>query len=254
MFETITNILYAVMDTRVSLVYALIFAATIFETLIGVGMFIPGSVAVLIAGALAAQGYLHISVLFAGTILAAIAGDNLNYWLGRQYGVKWVLRSFWFVGKHHIDAGKRFLDKHGAKSIFLGRFVPSVKEILPFFAGIVRMDFAPFLFWNIMGAVGWSIAWLGSGYVFAQSLHHVYKIITHAEKVILVVFLIGVFLYIVYLIILHHHKLFPSQEKPLPIFEYKKPRWVRLFGDSYVRVVRKGDGVDGQTKKLFEDL
>ena len=98
-------------------------------------------------------------------------GDNINYYLGRRYGAKWLGKGFWFLKSNHIEKARYFLDAHGAKSVFLGRFIPSVKEVVPFIAGSVKMNKRTFMFWNVLGAVGWGFEWVLAGYIFAQSLN-----------------------------------------------------------------------------------
>jgi len=104
-------------------------------------------------------------------VLGAILGDNINYYLGRRYGTKWLGKGFWFLKSNHIEKARHFMDAHGARSVFLGRFIPSVKEVVPFIAGSVKMNKRTFMFWNVLGAVGWGFEWVLAGYIFAQSLN-----------------------------------------------------------------------------------
>ncbi|MBW1691208.1 MAG: LssY C-terminal domain-containing protein [Deltaproteobacteria bacterium] len=62
--------------------------------------------------------------------IGAIMGDNINYYLGKRYGAKWVREGFWFLKAQHIEKARHFMDAHGVKSIFLGRFIPSVKWLI----------------------------------------------------------------------------------------------------------------------------
>lgn len=96
---------------------------------------------------------------------------NLNYWLGRRYGHQWLHNGVWFMRQSHFDRARKFFDAHGGRSIFLGRFIPSIKEVIPFIAGAVGMRRYTFIFWNVLGAIGWGLQWLGAGYLFAQSLN-----------------------------------------------------------------------------------
>lgn len=150
--------------------YWLAFFAAFLETTIGIGLFLPGSTVILILGALAARGPLDLGDLIWFAVLGAILGDNLNYTLGRKYGAKWLESGFWFLKPQHIEKARSFMDAHGAKSVFLGRFIPSVKEIVPFIAGSVRMRKKTFLLWNVLGAIGWGLQWVLAGYIFAHSL------------------------------------------------------------------------------------
>ncbi len=91
--------------------------------------------------------------------------------MGKRYGAKWIEKGFWFLKSNHIKKTRNFMDAHGAKSVFIGRFVPSAKEIIPFIAGSVKMNKKTFMFWNILGGIGWGFEWVFAGYIFAQSLN-----------------------------------------------------------------------------------
>jgi len=151
--------------------YWIAFFAALLETTVGIGLFLPGSTIILFLGALSARGYLDTGDLIWFAVLGAILGDNINYYLGRRYGTKWIEKGFWFFKPNHIQKARYFMDAHGAKSIFLGRFIPSVKEVVPFIAGSVKMNKRTFMFWNVLGAVGWGFEWILAGYIFAQSLN-----------------------------------------------------------------------------------
>ena len=151
--------------------YWIAFFAALLETTIGIGLILPGSTIILFLGALSARGYLDVGDLIWFSVLGAIIGDNVNYYLGRKYGTKWLKGGFWLLKANHIEKAKYFMDAHGAKSIFLGRFIPSVKEVVPFIAGSVKMNKRTFMFWNVLGAFGWGFEWVLAGYIFAQSLN-----------------------------------------------------------------------------------
>jgi len=153
------------------LVYWVAFFAALLETAFLLGLMIPGSTVLLLLGAYAAGGNADFMGLWWFAVTGAILGDNLNYFLGKRYGKHWVERGFWFIKPHHFQPAQHFFDTHGGKSIFLGRFIPSVKELIPFVAGTVGMRQRTFMLWNILGAMGWGLEWLGAGYLFAQSLN-----------------------------------------------------------------------------------
>jgi len=151
--------------------YWIAFLAALLETTVGLGLILPGSTIILFLGALSARGDLDVGDLICVAVLGAIIGDNINFYLGRRYGAKWLKGGFRLLKAGHIEKAGHFMDAHGAKSIFLGRFVPSVKEIVPFIAGSVKMKPGTFMFWNVLGAVGWGCEWVLAGYIFAQSLN-----------------------------------------------------------------------------------
>ena len=148
--------------------YWLAFFAALLETMIGVGLVFPGSTIVLIMGTLAAKGYLDVGDLIWFAVIGAIIGDNFNYYLGRKYGAKWLGQGVWFFKPAYFEKSKDFFNKHGARSIFLGRFVAGIKEIVPFAAGLAKMKRRLFIVWNILGAIGWGLAWILAGYFFGQ--------------------------------------------------------------------------------------
>jgi undecaprenyl-diphosphatase len=168
--DLINNVLPSVEHFRVG-GYGIAFLAALLETTIGIGLFLPGSTIILFLGALSARGYLDVGDLIWFSVMGAIIGDNINYYLGGKYGTKWVKKGFWFLKAQHIEKARHFMDAHGAKSIFLGRFIPSVKEVVPFIAGSVKMNKRTFMFWNVLGAIGWGFQWVLAGYIFAQSLN-----------------------------------------------------------------------------------
>jgi membrane protein DedA with SNARE-associated domain/membrane-associated phospholipid phosphatase len=150
--------------------YWIAFFTALLETTIGIGLILPGSTLILFLGALSGRGYFDFGDLLWFAVLGAVLGDNVNYFLGKRYGARWIKNGVWFLKPEHLEKGRIFFDTHGAKSVFLGRFIPSVKEIVPFFAGSVRMRQRTFFIWNVLGATGWGFEWVGAGYVFSQSL------------------------------------------------------------------------------------
>ena len=177
--------------------YWIAFFAALLETTIGVGLFLPGSTVILLLGAFAAHGYFDLAGLLWFAVAGAILGDNVNYHLGRRYGSYWLKQKLWFIKEEHVEKAKRFMDSHGAKSIFLGRFIPSIKEIVPFIAGSIRMNRRAFLFWNTLGAIGWGLEWLLAGYLFAQSLNVAELWLSRAGLFLAALLLIAILFYLV---------------------------------------------------------
>ena len=165
----IHNILPSIEHFRVA-GYWIAFFAAFLETTLVVGLILPGSTIILLLGALSARGSLDVGDLIWFSVSGAILGDNLNYYLGRKYSAKWLAKGFWFLKAGHIEKARNFMNAHGAKSVFLGRFIPSVKEVVPFVAGSLKMNKRTFMLWNVLGAIGWGFEWVLAGYIFAQSL------------------------------------------------------------------------------------
>lgn len=170
MIERLFNAILPSIEHFHTLGYWVAFFAALLETALVAGLFVPGSTLLLLLGALAAGSYLDFGDLLWFAIAGAVLGDNFNFWLGERYGKKWTCGGIWFLTPDHFEQAHRFFDRHGARSVFLGRFIPSVKEIAPFVAGTVGMRYRTFLLWNVLGAIGWGLQWVGGGYLFGQSL------------------------------------------------------------------------------------
>ena len=152
-------------------VYWIALLAALVETVLVIGLFLPGSSMLLLLGALAASpgGPSFLGIL-AFAVAGATLGDNINYSLGRRYGRRWTQQGLWLLRREHFEKAQAFFARHGGKSVFLSRFVPSLKEVAPFVAGTAGMGHGWFFVWNLLGALGWGLQWVGAGYVFARSL------------------------------------------------------------------------------------
>jgi len=193
MIEQLYQSILPTLEQFHQLAYWLAFFAALLETALAVGLLIPGSSFLLLLGALSASGALSFPTLVVFAVCGAILGDNLNYWLGRRYGHRWTRDGMWFFKPSHFDQARHFFDRHGAKSVFLGRFIPSIKEIAPFVAGTVGMKRGVFFFWNVLGGIGWGLEWIGAGYLFAQSLKLAEVWISRIGLTILAIVLISLF-------------------------------------------------------------
>ncbi|MEO8838671.1 MAG: LssY C-terminal domain-containing protein [Herbaspirillum sp.] len=178
--------------------YWVAFFAALLETALVVGLLLPGSVILLLLGALSASGHLDFGDLLWFAVAGAVIGDNFNYWLGSRYGENWARDGVLFLTPNHFEQVSRFFDRHGAKSVFLGRFIPSVKEIAPFVAGTVRMRYSTFILWNILGAIGWGLQWVGGGYLFGQSLKLAQVWMSRAGIALIAILLVWVLLWLLY--------------------------------------------------------
>jgi membrane-associated protein len=156
-------------------VYALLFAVVFAETGLIVTPFLPGDSLLFAAGALAASDVglnpvLTASLLFA----AAVAGDAVNYSVGRYAGPK-VFHAHdqanlihRLLNRDHLAKAHAFFEKHGGKAIVLGRFVPIVRTFVPFVAGAAEMTRASFVFYNFTGAAIWVGVCFGAGMLFGN--------------------------------------------------------------------------------------
>lgn len=146
------------------LIYPIIFIIIFAETGLVLFPFLPGDSLLFAAGALAALGSMNILVLFLILIVAAVLGDTINYWIGYYLGSKVFRQKSKFFKKEYLIRTQKFYEKYGAKTIILARFVPVIRTFAPFVAGIGRMNYSKFLFYNVSGGLAWVSLFLFSGY------------------------------------------------------------------------------------------
>ncbi|MEZ0606587.1 VTT domain-containing protein [Paraburkholderia sp. IW21] len=147
-----------------------VFLAAFLEAIAVIGTFIPGSTAMFLAGALAGTGSLSLGWIFLWAIAGAIAGDGMSFWIGSRYKDRIVqLRPF---RKHPqvLDAGRRFFQKHGAKSVVFARFIGPLRAIVPVVAGMLGMPPLRFYAINVLSALLWAPAHILPGVVFGASV------------------------------------------------------------------------------------
>ena len=177
-----------------NLVYALLFAIIFIETGLVIMPFLPGDSLLFVAGSLAAgaQPSLDLGVLFGLLFLAAVLGDNINYWVGRFFGarvVKWRTFGRDLVQQKHLDKTHAYFEKYGVKTIIIARFVPIVRTITPFVAGIGAMSYRKkFLPFDVFGGALWIGLLLLAGYLFGT---HPF-VQKHYETVILAIIFLSV--------------------------------------------------------------
>ena len=146
--------------------YAILFMVVFMETGFVVTPFLPGDSLLFAAGTFAALGSMNVWLLMILLIIAAIAGDTVNYWIGhylgdRAYNIKWIK-------KEYLDRTHAFFEKHGGKTIFLARFVPIVRTFAPFVAGMGRMSYSYFFSYNVFGGIVWVVLFTMLGYFFGN--------------------------------------------------------------------------------------
>jgi len=129
------------------------------------GFFLPGDSLLFSGGLLAASGYLNIWYLVVGCTIFAILGDAVGYLFGRKVGYKIFFKEeSFFFSKKNIDRTKIFFEKYGKKAILFARFVPIVRTFTPILAGVGKMNYKSFVFYNASGGILWSVAVLLLGY------------------------------------------------------------------------------------------
>jgi membrane protein DedA with SNARE-associated domain len=141
----------------------------------GCGVPLPGETVLLAGGFFARQGSLPLLGVLVAAFLAAAAGDNTGYWIGRRGGRALVVRHGRWVGltAQRLEAIAGFYDRHGAKTILIARFLSGVRAFAPLFAGISRIPWRRFAAVDAVACLLWSTAVGLVGYAFGESWQHV---------------------------------------------------------------------------------
>ncbi len=151
-----------------ALSYAILFLIIFVETGLVFLPFLPGDSLLFAAGALAALGSFNIIFLLIILFLAAFLGDTINYWIGHYFGQKLIDNPKIPINQNHLEKTEKFYAKHGGKTIFLARFVPIVRTFAPFVAGIGKMSYQKFIYYNMSGGLVWVFGFTLLGYFFGN--------------------------------------------------------------------------------------
>jgi membrane-associated protein len=156
-----------------SWVYGFLFAIVFAETGLVVTPFLPGDSLLFATGALAATGALNAPLAAGLLVLAAFAGDTVNYSIGRYLGPRVILASDQsrlsrLLNRRHLQQAHEFFERYGGKAVVLCRFVPIARTFVPFVAGAAQMTYTTFVLYNLTGAVAWVGLCLGAGFLFGN--------------------------------------------------------------------------------------
>jgi membrane-associated protein len=149
--------------------YLILFLIIFCETGLVVTPILPGDSLLFAAGTFAALGSLDLFWLTVLLMIAAVAGDTLNYWIGYYVGPRiFSKEKVRFLNKEHLRRTHVFYEKYGGKTIILARFMPIIRTFAPFVAGIGRMTYTHFLSFNVIGGVVWIALFVLGGYYFGN--------------------------------------------------------------------------------------
>ncbi len=150
-------------------IYGILFLIIFCETGLVVTPFLPGDSLLFVAGALCSlpTNDVNVHLLVGMLVIAAILGDASNYLIGKYFGEKLFSNPNSKVFKQsYLDKTHAFYEKHGGKTIILARFVPIVRTFAPFVAGMGKMSYTHFAFYNVTGGIAWVLLFSYAGYFF----------------------------------------------------------------------------------------
>jgi membrane-associated protein len=149
-------------------VYAALFAVIFAETGLVVMPWLPGESLLLTSGTLAGTGILNILVLAPLLFGAAFLGDVCNYLIGRFVGRHLLSKPRRYLKPEHVAQAQEFYERHGGLAIVLARFLPVVRTLAPFTAGVAGMEIHRLMFFAAIASALWVTIFLGAGYWFGS--------------------------------------------------------------------------------------
>ena len=149
--------------------YFIVFLIIFCETGLVVTPILPGDSLLFGLGTIAALGALQVEWLLVLLSVAAITGNIVNYAIGYYVGPKIFHReNVRFLNRAYLDRTHKFYEKHGGKTIVIARFLPIIRTFAPFVAGIGKMTYSRFFFYNVLGSMAWVAVFILGGYYFGN--------------------------------------------------------------------------------------
>jgi membrane-associated protein len=187
------SVMDAIRNVPPALAYSIIALLVFGEAAFFVGFVLPGETAVLLGGFLASQGHLDIVTLIVLVVVSAILGDTVGYEVGKHLGPRVLRLGVFQKRQERIDNTQDMLRRRGGPAVFLGRWTAFLRAVMPGIAGVSRMPYRVFLFWNALGGIAWGITFSLVGYFAGASYEKVASTIGKSSAVVLALLVIGVF-------------------------------------------------------------
>jgi undecaprenyl-diphosphatase len=175
--------------------YAIVAVAVLAERSILVGLIVPGDVIIALGGVYAARGDLNVVAVMAIAFVAAVCGESIGFWLGHRYGMR-LVRRLPFVNRLEgkLEEVQGYFDRHGGKTVAIGRYATAAGAMIPFVAGMAKMRYRRFLLFDVPAVLLWAIGITLVGYVFGRNLDVVETVLSRfgwGILALLVAFVVG---------------------------------------------------------------
>jgi membrane-associated protein len=192
---TFTRMLQGVLDAIQSvppaLSYAIIALLVFGEAAFFAGFVVPGETAVLLGGFLASRGHLDLVTLIVIVVISAIIGDTVGYEVGKYLGPRVLRLGLFHRHQSRIETARGTLRRRGGPAVFLGRWTAFFRAMMPGMAGLSRMHYRTFLFWNALGGITWGVTFSLVGYFAGASYEKVASTIGKGSAVVIAVLVIA---------------------------------------------------------------
>jgi len=186
--------LHTLIAMHANLVYLILFLVVFLETGIIPLFFLPGNPFLFVCGAFCAAGELSLKLLLPSLIIAATTGSLLSYWLGKLVGKKFFVEVLKWPKQEALDKTQLFYEKYGEIGFVFCPFLPVIRTLAPFFAGVTQMQLIKFFRSILLGAVVWVLSCMLAGYFFGNIpviQQHLGTVAVLGLAIVMVVFLAG---------------------------------------------------------------
>jgi membrane-associated protein len=187
----VNGVLDAVQSVPPALAYVIIALLVFGEAAFFLGFVVPGETAVLLGGFLASQGHLDIVTLIVIVVIGAILGDTVGYEVGRHVGPRVLQLGVFQKHQAQLHKAQDSLRRRGGPAVLLGRWTAFFRAVMPGLAGLSRMRYRTFLFWNALGGIAWGITYSLVGYFAGASYEKVASTIGTGTAVVIAVLVIA---------------------------------------------------------------
>jgi membrane protein DedA with SNARE-associated domain len=159
--------------------YAIVAVGVLAERSILIGLIVPGDVIIALGGVYAARGDLNVIAVMAIAFVAAVCGESIGFWLGHRYGMR-LIRRLPFVNRvePRLEGAQAYFERHGGKTVAIGRYATAAGALVPFVAGMAGMRYRRFLMFDVPAVLVWAIGITLIGYIFGRNLDLVETILS----------------------------------------------------------------------------
>jgi len=198
LIATLFFVLHQYLDQFIELIehYMLIYGywAVFFGVMLeNAGLPVPGETILLVAGYFSSTGEFNIALVMLIAAVGAVIGDNIGFAVGHHFGRAFILRvgRFVFLTPKRFEHMENYFKSHGNKTIFVARFITGLRVFAALLAGASNMRWRTFLFYNVTGAILWSIVITTLGFLFGESLPILIRWVGRSGTILLVVGVVG---------------------------------------------------------------
>ena len=175
-----------ILDLHGWVLLLVVFALPALEASAFVGFVFPGEIAIVLGGVIASRGNVSVVAVMLVAIAGAVIGDSVGYYVGKRWGRRMLNATLGRVVKQqHFDHAEAFLARRGGAAVFIGRWTAALRVLVPGLAGMARLRYRTFLFYNLLGGVAWATAFVLLGYVAGDAYKTVERVAGRASLLLL---------------------------------------------------------------------